>query len=73
MTVRSEKREFTKEFKFQMIKLYSSGKPKADIRTKVIVILQKCSQILNQLDKNISKVYNDGVESENNEVISLLY
>ena len=31
MTVRREKREFTEEFKLQMVKLHNSGKPKAEI------------------------------------------
>lgn len=38
MNEKRERRNFSEEFKSQLIQLYNSGKPKADIRTKVQVI-----------------------------------
>jgi transposase len=68
---RRERREFTEEFKLQMVKLYNSGKPTAEIVREYDLTRSAFMNWVEKYNKTGSFKAVDNRSSEENELIKL--
>lgn len=71
MTERRSKREFTDEFKNQMVKLYNSGKPKAEIVREYDLTPSALNSWIKRINATGSPREADNRTPEENELIKL--
>ena len=71
MTERRPKRDFTDEFKNQMVKLYNSGKPKAEIVREYDLTPSALNNWIKRINATGSPKEADNRTPEENELIKL--
>lgn len=71
MTKRREKREFTEEFKQQMVKLYNSGKPRVDINREYDLNPSALNRWIQRINATGSTKESDNRSPEDNELLKL--
>ena len=71
MTTPRPKREFTEEFKNQMVKLYNSGKPRVDIAREYDLTPSALNRWIQRINATGSPKEADNRTPEENELIKL--
>lgn len=71
MTERRPRRKFTEEFKQQMVKLYNSGKPKADILREYDLTASAFDRWIKRINQTGSTKEADNRTPEENELLKL--
>ena len=71
MTIRREKREFTDQFKEQMVKLYNSGKPRSEIAREYDLTPSVLSNWIRRITATGSAKESDNRSPEATELINL--
>ena len=71
MTPRRPRREFTKEFKQQMVQLYNSGKSKADINREYDLTPSALNRWIQRINTSGSTKEADNRSPEENELLKL--
>lgn len=71
MTKRREKREFTEEFKQQMVKLHNSGKPRVDINREYDLTPSALNRWIQRINATGSTKESDNRSPEDNELLKL--
>ena len=71
MTQRRPKREFTEEFKQQMVQLYNSGKSKADINREYDLTPSALNRWIQRINATGSTKEADNRSPEENELLKL--
>ena len=71
MTERRQKREFTDEFKNQMVKLYNSGKQKSEIIREYDLVPSALNNWIKRINATGSSKEADNRTPEENELIKL--
>ncbi len=71
MTERTQRRKFTEDFKLQMVKLYNSGKPKADILREYDLTASALDRWIKRINETGSTKESDNRTPEENELLKL--
>ena len=71
MTERRQRRDFTEDFKHQMVKLYNSGKPKVDIIREYDLTASALDRWIKRLNETGSTKEADNRSPEENELLKL--
>ncbi len=71
MTDRRPRRDFTEDFKHQMVKLYNSGKPKADIVREYDLTASALNRWIQRINETGSTKESDNRSPEENELLKL--
>lgn len=71
MTKRREKREYTEEFKQQMVKLHNSGKPRVDINREYDLTPSALNRWIQRINATGSTKESDNRSPEDNELLKL--
>lgn len=71
MTERRQRRKFTEDFKVQMVKLYNSGKPKADILREYDLAASALDRWIQRINETGSTKESDNRTPEENELLKL--